>query len=235
MKRGFFILLIVLLSAQSCVSIRNMRYSRGLNIDMEWLKRDRNAQAKINDNPKVKIKFKALETDEIASDTIKAASTSKEISDSFNNNLISEMKPEQDAEEKYPGAILTFVSEKKSYTPLYILQYKPSEQIKTGKSLPVDRPVYFQRISSHALIAVLISIGVAFMIFAAVIYELYFLWIPAMLLCILCLAIIASGHNKIITGQAGGMFFIALAYLFTFADIILAGILMFIAFLEWLY
>lgn len=201
---------------------------------MEWLKGDRNVTEKSAENTRAKIKFKALETDEIFSDSHKLASVSDEISDSINSHINYEKYSCQGAEEKYPGSVLSFVSDKKSVPDRNLNQIKVPVEINTGKSLPVDQPVYYQRISHHALIAILIAIGVAFMIMAAFVYELYFLWIPALIISFLLLILIGKGHKKIKNGEAGGMFFIALAYLLTLADIILSGFLMVIAFFNWL-
>ncbi len=235
MKTRFFILLLLPVLCQSCISISKMRYSRGLNIDMEWLQGDRNADAKAKEKPVAKIKFKSLETDAAVSDSNKIASVFNEISDSITGNLNCGKNSCMGTEQNNPGSILSFVTEKKSLPTGYINQYKLPAQIKTGKSLPVEQPVYYQRISHHALIAILISIGVAFMILAAIVYELYLLWIPALLLSFLCLALIQRGLMKIRNGESGGMFVVVLAYLTTFADIILAFILMIIAWIEWLF
>ncbi len=222
----YFFFLIVL--SQGCVSISKMRYTKGINIDLEWLK------GNIGDDTLIRLKQAArIKIKPVSNETEPVAICINKINDIENKYL----------------SIDNFIETKNSETQIFncninnIHQLLPSKTIETV-SIP-NGPVYanayepaantefYRSVSSYTLAAVILGIAISILIFIAINMAIYTLVIPSLIFPYILLALAVSGHRKVVRGLAGGRFFVFLSYLLTLLVSLLSMVLALDAFLDW--
>lgn len=182
-----------------------MRYSRGLNINLEWNKSNRNEYSEKQEKQNRNFSFRPVEEDLFVKDSINTSQFLKEKSDSalHLNAIIAKINHpfidhpiEVDHRETQ---ILTI--ENKALQTIRI-QNKPTEYD------PSSGPIRYRRVSNYTLAALILGIVICTLMIIAIYLEFYFLTIPFMFFpyIILAMSVIVMSEEVLPAADFGSSF-----------------------------